>query len=403
VTTHIVYFDTPYGDWSRIVGALRELGVKHVRDGVYANPAAQWHDWNERYYRAVALAAANGIRFDLGMGQPGFRAGTLNQLVAVVAGRLRGAVEALEDPNEFDYFGGMPNWPTALASYDRQLYEKVKSDSSLRSLPVIGPSFAGAGSPQRLGNQRRWLDIGNIHPYTGGQPPEPSHTQSELRRAALTAGSKPVWATEAGFNNAVRAPSSNSEQPAVSERAAAVYVLRTLLEQFKSGIARTYLYELIDEHANAADNQPQQHYGLLRSDFSPKPAFTALRNLLTLVGQGAPPTGLRPLKLDLGGAGNQVRNLVLQRKDGSYVVALWSLSSVWSTSARRAITATAHSVKLGLPAGSSASIARPISSAAAKALRLRHGTAHIAVGSDPVIVLVRSARAHGRRAFLARR
>src|SRR4051812_30146382 len=63
VVTHIVYYDTAYGDWPRIVSRLRELGVTHLRDGVFANPSPQWHDWNERYYDAVELAASHGIRF----------------------------------------------------------------------------------------------------------------------------------------------------------------------------------------------------------------------------------------------------------------------------------------------------------------------------------------------------
>src|SRR3954463_13189044 len=53
VVTHTVYYDTAYGNWPRIVDRLHELGVRHVRDGVFANPTPQWHDWNERYYDAV--------------------------------------------------------------------------------------------------------------------------------------------------------------------------------------------------------------------------------------------------------------------------------------------------------------------------------------------------------------
>jgi hypothetical protein len=64
VVTHIVYYDTAYGDWDKIVWRLWELGVGHVRDGVYANPG--WRDWNERYYRAVEQAASLGIKFDFG-------------------------------------------------------------------------------------------------------------------------------------------------------------------------------------------------------------------------------------------------------------------------------------------------------------------------------------------------
>ena len=112
VSTHIVYYDTPYGDWPKVVQRLQQLGVRHVRDGVYANPAPQWRDWNERYYRAVELAARAGMRFDFGMGRPGSETGTLDQLLDVVSGRLRGATDALEAPNEFDHFVGGRRWPS---------------------------------------------------------------------------------------------------------------------------------------------------------------------------------------------------------------------------------------------------------------------------------------------------
>ena len=77
VSTHIVYYDTAYSDWPRIVARLQELGVRHIRDGIYANPTAQWHDWNERYYSAVQLAAAHGMRFTFVVNPPGVDTGTI--------------------------------------------------------------------------------------------------------------------------------------------------------------------------------------------------------------------------------------------------------------------------------------------------------------------------------------
>ena len=95
VKTHIVYYDTAYGDWTKIVQKLDDLGIDHLRDGVYANP--DWHDWNERYYKDVELAAAHGKKFDFLTGGPNFNAGTLDQLLGIVHGRLRPVAEGLED------------------------------------------------------------------------------------------------------------------------------------------------------------------------------------------------------------------------------------------------------------------------------------------------------------------
>ena len=386
VVTHIVYYDTAYADWDRVVARLEELGVRHLREGVYANPTARWRDWNERYYRAVELAAARGMRFTFGMNPPGAGTGTLDQVLGVVSGRLRHAVEALEAPNEFDKYVGGPRWPSVLSAYGRDLHRKAQAKRSLRSLPILGPSFATPEGPLRVGDQRKWLDVGNIHPYTGGLSPDPEHVKAELARAGVTARGKPVWATEAGFHNALR--SSSSDQAPVSEAAGAVYLLRTFLEHFRSGIRRTYAYELVDEKPDPSGRDAEQHFGLLRNDFSRKPAYNALRNLLTVVGREGGRPSLRPLRIRLAGSKGDVRRLVLQKADGSYVVALWRLASVWDRDRRRALHVPSRSLTVRVPGARRVSVADPIRSATERRLRLRRGAVSVRLGARPLLLHV---------------
>lgn len=384
VVTHIVYYDTAYADWSRAVARLDELGVRHLREGVYGNPAPQWRDWNERYYRAVELAADHGIRFTFGMGRPGDGGGTIDDRIRVLSGRLRHAAEALEAPNEFDKYVGGPKWPSVLSAYGRELYRKVKANPKLRSLPVLGPSFATSDGPARVGDQRAWMDVGNIHPYTGGQSPDPAHIRTELARASVTAGHrKPVWATEAGFHNAVR---STLGQPPVSERAGAVYLLRTFLEHFRSGIRRTYAYELIDEKPDPRLRDAEQHFGLLRHDFSRKPAFKALKNLLTLVGRGNERPQLRRLRMQVSGA--PVRRVVLQKADGTYLVALWRDDSVWDAVRRRTLRVPPRTVVLRLPTAGRVTRSNPLVSARTRRLPLHGRRVRVAVAGEPIVLHV---------------
>jgi len=254
VDTHLTFANTAYGDWPRLVAALNDLGVAHVSDSAYGNPSWGW--FNSYFQNAVELAASHGIRFAFEMGKPGYQGGTIGQLVSVLSGPLRNAVEAVEAPNEFDS-SGVPDWASQLAAYDRQLYAAVKASPSLRSLPVIGPSLVGDGAPAELGAQQSWLDVGNIHPYTGGLSPSPSYTAAQLQRISVVSAHKPVWATEMGYYNALNAP-QGTLQP-VSEAVSAVYLLREFLEDFKSGIARTYAYELIDDNPDPANSDIQLH------------------------------------------------------------------------------------------------------------------------------------------------
>jgi hypothetical protein len=387
VVTHTVYYDTAYGDWPRIVARLQELGVRHLRDGVFANPAPQWRDWNERYYQAVELAAAHGMRFTFVVNSPRVGTGTLDQLLDVVGGRLRNAADALEAPNEMDkYFPGA-RWPRELASYERQLHTKVKARRTTRSLPILGPSFATLRGPSLVGNLGGLVDVGNIHPYTGGLSPNPEHIKSELKRARITAKGKPVWATEVGFHNAMRSRSVDNQAP-VSERTAAIYLLRTFLEQFRAGIRRTFAYELIDEKSDTRGRDPEQHFGLLRNDFSRKPAFNALRNLLAVVGGDRRGGKLVPLRMEVSRGPRAVRRLVLQKADGSYVVALWRLTSVWDIKRTAPLHVSPQRVSVRLPGAARVTLADPVHRVGERRIPLRGRRIQLQLGASPLLLHV---------------
>jgi hypothetical protein len=387
VDTHLTFSDTAYGAWPRLVAALDDLGVKHLADGVYGNPDPSWAWFNNYFQNAVQLAASHGMRFAFEMGQPGYRGGSISQLVSALSGPLRNAVEAVVEPNEFDQFSGLTDWASPLAAYDRQLYTAMKANPSLASLPVIGPSLAGDSAPAQLGDQQQWLDIGNIHPYTGGLAPTPAYTASQLNRIGTVSGNKPVWATELGYYTALNAP-RGTLQP-VSEATAAVYLLRELLENFKSGIARTYAYELIDDSPDPSNSNIQEHFGLLRNDYTPKPAFTALKNLLALVGQQSPAT-LAPLKLDVSTGPNDLRQLVLEQADHTYVAILWRTASIWDTNTRRPLHVSASPITLQIPDAATVTSADPITTGNLSPLDLTGGQANLRLGADPIVIQIKT-------------
>jgi hypothetical protein len=385
VDTHLTFADTSYGDWSRLVGLLGVLGVRHLSDGAYGNPAASWAGFNALFDGRVELAASRGLRFAFDMGEPGYRGGSIGQLVSVMSGPLRNSIEAIEDPNEFDN-AGLSDWSGRLASYDRRLFAAVKASPSLRSLPVIGPSLVGDDSPRRLGDQQSWLNFGNIHPYTGGTAPTPAYIASQLRRIGAVSGSKQVWATELGYSTALKAPVG--EEP-VSEYVGAVYLLRELLENFKAGIRRTYIYELIDDFRDPGDANIQDHYGLLRANYTPKPAFTALKNLLSIVGRQSP-SKLSALKLSVTQGPDDLRQLVLQQAPHTYLLVLWRLASVWDTTSRRPITVPAAKLSLRLPNATTAATADPLTTSTLRPQPITHGQLQTTIAANPLTIQIKT-------------
>jgi hypothetical protein len=148
-------------------------------------------------------------------------------------------------------------------------------------------------------------------------------------------GDKPLWATESGYYNE---PIAHAR--AVPEDVAGVYIPRLLGEFFWRGVARTYLYELADQGTDKSARE--QNFGLLRHDMTEKPAFIALKNLLSFAreSKGAayeakpldftlvPPPDAKPQLLG---------QVLLQNRDGSYVLMLWQQVSVYDAAKKRKI------------------------------------------------------------------
>src|SRR4051794_10105737 len=368
VNTHVTYADTSYARHAEIAARLRELGVRHVRDGLFPERA-------DEVARLHALAV-QGQRATLILRPPAARA------ARIVDGRLRGAVEAVENPNELDN-RGVADWPAVARSFAPRLRAAV------HGVPVLGPSLAFESNRARIASAAAQWDITNVHRYAAGQPPERG-LAADLRRAReAEGGRRPLVVTESGHHDALRATAG---QPPVSDDAAGVYVPRLLLEDFRLGVARTFLYELADERPEPGLRDPEQHFGLLREDLSAKPAFTALRALLATLraprGDGRLPPAAAP-QLRTDATARDVRVVGLDRDDGARVIALWRPVPVWSTAARRAVLPAATTVRVTFDRTPKAvALVRPSAGGAARALP-RERALSVPVGADVALLVVR--------------
>ncbi len=383
VNTHLTYDDTAYGNFNLVRERLRELGVRHIRDGL-CGPCGWQHD------RLNALAA-DGISSTLIVGTPTNRTGTLSENLAAVRGRIK-SVAALEGPNEWDLFSGWsPNWVGDLRSYQDRLHDQVRGDAKLHGLPIVGPSLVGWDSRDKLGSLGGKIDVGNLHSYAGGRMPE-ANLSSEMTLAGKVSGQRAVVATETGYHNATS--QKNNDHPPVDEATAGRYMPRMFLEYFRSGVKRTFSYELLDERPGRAAVDQEASFGLLRSDFSRKPAFVAVRNLIDLLADPGPAVAPAEVPVTLTQAPGDVRRLVLRKRDGRVYVALWRAVSRWDPATRKtiAVQPAATTVKLGMPVRSVKQYS-PVDSAQGTAMNVTDGKVSLGLVSAPIVLEVTPVRA----------
>lgn len=373
VNVHMTYGDTAYRDRDRLIDALSAAGIRHVRDGLS-------HD-TDYAYASFNRMAGLGIRTTFIMGDPSERGDTLDQLLFELRNKLTRAAEAVEGPNEYDHSGD-PSWADNLRAYQGRLHAAIKDDPRLAHLPVLAPSLITWQSHAALGPIGS-IDLGNKHPYAGGDMPE-AGIENELSVAARVAGARPVVATEAGYHNAIA--TGDGHRPA-SEDAAATYIPRMFLEHFRRGIPRTFAYELIDEWPDPERRHQESNFGLLRNDYSEKPAFRRLASLIAVLADPGPAHPVTPLDVAIDGPAD-LRRVALQKRDGTHFLVLWRAVRVWDPVARRAMHAPDATVSLDLgTAAASAGLIDPATGATRSAPHAE-GRIAIAVGAEPVVVRI---------------
>lgn len=309
VNVHLHFTDTVYGDFPLVRRLLLQLGVKHVRDGLIDTT---WQPYYERWTR---------------LGEDGIR-GTFitvpNTSAAVLVDwprRVGKAFESYEAPNEYDNSHD-PHWAETMSTFMSRLHSAVHSDPRTAAFPIIGPSTIRGADYLPMQAAGSFFDSDNLHNYFGGRNPGTAgwgangygSIDANISAIASTWPSKRLVTTETGYTTDLEAPQG------IPENIEGRYMPRLVLEQWMHGIERTYLYELIDESQATTG---ERAFGLARSDGSAKPAFLALQSLLRVLADPGPPASLTDLNYSLLGASPHVHHLLLQKRNGTYDLAVW--------------------------------------------------------------------------------
>jgi hypothetical protein len=351
VGIHLAYLDTPYKDATAVASALHDLRVRHVRDDLYLN--------NPRQYAGMATVAQQGIKFDLITGRPTEGANAADYVHTVATQVPAGSVESLEGTNEWD-LSARPDWVTELLTRQQQLYTAAKAEPATANLPVLAPALAFRWNYAALGTSAlgTYSDLANAHMYPGGYKPsnEVGNITTALRTVTPT---QPLVVTEAGYHNAIN--TTNGHLP-VPEDVSGVYLPRLMLEHYLHGDMRTYSYELIDEFDDPGLTNPEAHFGLLSHDLSPKPAYTAMKTLLGLLSDPGPSFRPSSLPVSVTGAPSDTRQLLTQKRDGSYVLLLWRDASVYDPVTHTSQPVQPSNVTVNLASRASFDVYRPSTS-----------------------------------------
>lgn len=364
-----------WDDHPRVLAALKEMKVRHIRTDLWARNRGQWAYLNE-------IRAAN-ITALFTMGRPNNVGGTVPELIEAAATQVPNAIYAFEGANEWDRRGGA-NWAAEVRAHQRNLYTQLKADPRTSRYRVFGPSVGGDDHYDELGDVSPWLDTGNIHTYPGGMSPS-DRLDSRLAASRLNRQGKPVASTETGYHNALRCGCGHRPS---SEATAAVYYPRMVLEGMRRGLTHTFGFQLIEAVPDPEEDSYIPNLGLVRYDWSRKPAFYAMRNMLTLMSDPGAAFATDSLAYGVRGGGSDLRQMLFQKRDGTFVLFLWRDVSVWNTRTLQPISVPKANLTVDLGKPSTVGVVRPTTSAAPQ--QTVTGTSvPVAVGGEVVALTIR--------------
>jgi hypothetical protein len=320
-----------------IESKLGQLGVRHIRD----------HSWNDTALGIVdSLSSTYGIRANLILGETSRSPADLVNLLKAHPG-----YEAIEGLNEPDFntrsYNGLTDSPStnnyaATRAFQNDMFAAINAEPLTQNVTVLSPAMGSSLNSQYLAPIS--FDVAAMHSYPSAREPTFNLDTNITRMAALRGTPpKPLMSTETGY---VNKPENFGYIP---ENLEAKYVPRLFAEYFNRNIDRTYIYELADQGPDTT--QREQNFGLLHFDLSPKPAYTALKNLIDLVKEPNA-AAFTPGSLDytLSSSANlsALHHTLLQKSDGKFYLMFWQEVPVFNRTANSEITNAPLAVTLQL-------------------------------------------------------
>jgi hypothetical protein len=328
INVHVESSIPPYNNYAAINRSLQALGMRHFRDEINDTDSSFVNEINA--IGALGYTLCGLIEGGNDYPPPGQR--LESSLVVPMIHNLQPTIEAVEGPNEpdnssFSYNGSA--YPKGAIEESKDLWNIVKGSPELNALPVLVMSEASAPDFLQIAAVTpppiNYATYGNMHAYQGGNIADYGLSTWYIPYSRDLTGNDALWTTETGYHNYTEYL-SDGEQQGVSERASAIYLPIAFLSGFNRGVMRTFSYELIDEayDPRLTSGSGEGHYGLLNSDFTAKPAYDALKNLISILKEPEKQFTPGSLTITFSGEPGTLRYTLLQKPTGIYYLALWN-------------------------------------------------------------------------------
>ena len=318
------HFEDSRSEYAKQYEGVKNLlvasGIRHIRVGMTFN--------NADFLREMRELAGYGVRGSY-ITQQGYSQSQITKFPSLVGASF----EQYEPPNEQDDVGN-PNWLGPCKTFQKNLYTWVKNDPATARFAVLAPPLANRQSYSELGDISAYADYGNFHDYFGafnpGTPgwgglyPPYGYYGSigyNVNLARVVAGRKPLMSTETGYGTIAGNPIT------LDYRTDLRYMTRLFFEQFNGGVSRSYTYELLDQGGNAVF----ANFGIVQTNLHAKPAYTAIKSLIAEIKDPGPHFTTTARSFKLSGFNQNVHHTLLQKRDGTYILALWIEQPSWNT------------------------------------------------------------------------
>lgn len=380
VNVKTAYIDTaPYSDPADLKAALLDIGIYHVRDGLwFPQPGILNGGWDRQKTQWPDLAAA-GIHALVGYGcatDDAVRANIPAALDAVQQYGFGSYIDGWENPNEVNYAHSgacdQTNWQTETRAYAQAWHDAIAAHG-LDDRPIVGPSCGGWDCEDQLGDLSAWVDGGNVHPYRGTGIPETAAPDKCDEGTRYVPGGS-CWITEEGW--------SVFDWSGGDERVQAAYTLRAYIANLQYGVPRTYMHQIVDLWLGQ-ENTHEGSFGFYKADWSPRLVATAIKRMNAVLGDGSP--ALKPLAYRVDSGPSDLARSVMQKANGDYAVMLWRPVAAIPGTPRAGNALTT----LTLPDAASVGLLRPLDSATVTNVPLdEHGSFSLGVSSEPEFLIV---------------